>query len=115
VLTDGRRITAVLDWANAAAGDPRADLARTITILRLDSRSAAVPQWVMAGVLRGFEAGLRHGYARIAGSVGDDLAPFYAWAGAVMERDLAGRLGAAQRTHIRRWTRHWAQRAGCAD
>src|SRR5439155_1786536 len=28
VMTDGREITAVLDWAKANAGDPRADLAR---------------------------------------------------------------------------------------
>jgi aminoglycoside phosphotransferase (APT) family kinase protein len=35
VLTDGREITCVLDWANVAIGDRRADLARTITLLRL--------------------------------------------------------------------------------
>src|SRR5690606_33061892 len=29
VLTDGHRITAVLDWTSVHAGDPRADLART--------------------------------------------------------------------------------------
>jgi aminoglycoside phosphotransferase len=38
VLTDGERITAVLDWTNAAAGDPRTDLARTFSILRLEAR-----------------------------------------------------------------------------
>ncbi len=113
VLTDGRQITAVLDWANAAAGDPRADLARMITILRLDSADLALPRWMLGGVLRSFEAGLRHGYAGVTGPV-SHLAPFYAWAGAVMERDLSGRMGPAQRVRIRRWTRHWMQRAACA-
>jgi aminoglycoside phosphotransferase (APT) family kinase protein len=37
VMTDGERITGVLDWTNTRAGDPRADYARTLTILRLDS------------------------------------------------------------------------------
>ena len=35
VMCQGPRITGVLDWANARLGDPRADLARTITLLRL--------------------------------------------------------------------------------
>src|SRR5262249_57263606 len=35
VMVDGGRVTGVLDWANALAGDPRADLARHVTILPL--------------------------------------------------------------------------------
>src|SRR5438132_39917 len=31
VMTDRSRVTGVLDWTNARAGDPRADLARTFT------------------------------------------------------------------------------------
>src|SRR5215207_2125861 len=32
VLVEDDRVTAVLDWANARAGDPRADFARTLSI-----------------------------------------------------------------------------------
>ncbi len=91
VMTDGRRVTGVLDWANARAGDPRADLARTLTILRLDSRRVAgsPPARLLArGVVRLFERGWRRGYRGVAGRP-TGLAPFYAWAGAVMARDLA--------------------------
>src|SRR4030042_1376357 len=35
VLSDGRNITGVVDWTNAAAGDARADLAWTVTLLRM--------------------------------------------------------------------------------
>ena len=37
VMTDGERITGVLDWTTRAPVTPRADYARTLTILRLDS------------------------------------------------------------------------------
>jgi Ser/Thr protein kinase RdoA (MazF antagonist) len=45
VLTDGRSITGLVDWTNAAAGDPRADLAWTMTLLRVraDAASPAEP------------------------------------------------------------------------
>src|SRR5258708_33303103 len=36
VLTDGKQITGIVDWTNAHAGDPRADAARTVSILRVD-------------------------------------------------------------------------------
>jgi len=114
VLTDGARITGVIDWANVRAGDPRADLARTITILRLDVRSHPdlVPPQVMA-VLPLFERGWRHGYTQVAGpSAATDLAPFYAWAGAAMERDLAGKRSPEFFGRVRAWTERWAARAG---
>lgn len=38
----GPRITGVLDWENARAGDPRADLARTVSILLLEARGHTV-------------------------------------------------------------------------
>lgn len=34
VRTDATGLTAVLGWADARAGDPRADLVRSVTILR---------------------------------------------------------------------------------
>jgi aminoglycoside phosphotransferase (APT) family kinase protein len=58
VLAEGERITAVLDWANAGAGDPRADLARTLAIVRL----APVPETATdaaRALRRAFAAGIR--------------------------------------------------------
>lgn len=87
VMTDGERITGVLDWTNARAGDPRADYARTLTILRLDLGTTSP---LALAVVRVFEAGWRRGYRRIAGRPAD-MAPYYAWAGAVMLRDRGPR------------------------
>ena len=107
----------MIDWANARPGDPRADLARTMTILRLDVRAhtRSVPPAV-AAVLPLFDRGWRHGYARVAGpEAATDLPAFLAWAGAAMERDLAGRRDPAFLRRVRAWTARWAARAGCAS
>lgn len=114
VLTDGARITGVIDWTNARAGDPRADLARTITILRLDAQSHPdlVPPQVRA-VLPLFERGWRQGYTQAAGpGATTDLAPFHAWAGAAMERDLVGKRDEAFVRRVKAWTERWVARAG---
>lgn len=109
VLTDGKRITAVLDWTNALAGDPRADAARTVSILRVDplARKPLI-QWL---ALRVFEWAWRVGYQRAGGHL-PDMAPFYAWAGTVMLRDQAYRY--KDRLHelapARRWTAKWKAR-----
>ena len=92
VLVDGRRVTAVLDWVNCRAGDPRADVARTFTILRL------LP--VRPGPLLPPERALRlllalawrRGYVTAAGPP-EDMAPFLAWAGEAMLRDLGRTIG----------------------
>jgi aminoglycoside phosphotransferase (APT) family kinase protein len=118
VLVRDEQVTAVLDWANARAGDPRADLARTLSILRLapiGTRVVGAPAWVNRRV---FEKGWRRGYRQVAEPVGG-LAPFCWWAGLVMERDLAPRLGRedlpwltpAFLDRVRRWTAHWRTRA----
>jgi aminoglycoside phosphotransferase (APT) family kinase protein len=123
VMVDGHGVTAVLDWANARAGDPRADVARTLTILRL----APVPPGRSAPLLRAllvaFEAAWRRGYRRAAGAgaaIDDPAAPlFNAWAGTVMVRDLTPKLGrpgiwlrAADLDGMRAWVRRWKDRAG---
>ncbi len=124
VLVNGRQITAVLDWANARAGDPRADLARTYTLLRLapwpprhSLRSLAV-----AAARRLFERAWRHGYHRASGFAFDpsQLAPYYAWAGRWLERELMRRLSPSTAgwieprdlLRIRRWTAYWLRQAG---
>ena len=117
VMADGRRISGVLDWANAAAGDPRADVVRTFTILRLVPFAPGTPLRERFG-RRLLELSWRRGYRQVAGPPGD-LTLFAAWAGAVMVRDLAPKLGRPgiwlQPHHldrIRRWTAAQKRRAG---
>ncbi len=117
VMTDGKQVTAVLDWANACAGDPRADVARTLTILRLNAERAEMRAPLARVMARSLEFGWRRGYRQVADSLGD-LNIFYAWAGAAMETDLLpgldrpGRLTRRQLARIRAWTEHWKQRVG---
>jgi aminoglycoside phosphotransferase (APT) family kinase protein len=109
VMTDGTRITGVLDWTNALAGDPRADAARTVTILRVDYVGGGPALTLERGVRRLFESGWRRGYEQVQ-ALGD-LTLFYAWAGAVMERDLAAKRTAKDLARNHRWTARWARRA----
>ncbi len=113
VLVQRGRVSAVLDWANARAGDRRADLARTAAILRfapVAGRSSPVTTMTR----RAFVAGWRHGYRDMAGRV-TGMAPFYAWAATVMRHDLAPRVGRtdlswltpALLVDIRRWGDSW--------
>jgi hypothetical protein len=92
VLTENGKVTAVLDWANATTGDPRADLARTLSILRMAPLPTGLTGAVARIQLRAFEAGWRYGYEEVVGPT-DSLAPFCWWAGLAMERDLSPRLG----------------------
>jgi aminoglycoside phosphotransferase (APT) family kinase protein len=118
VMSDGRRITGVLDWANVAVGDPRVDVARTVALLRLAPLPpGSPPAALVLGARRVLEAGWRNGYQAVAGRFGQ-MAPFYAWAGAMMERDLAAKLGRpgvwlqpSDLSSIRRWTARWASLA----
>ncbi len=109
VLTDGRSITGVLDWRNARAGDPRADAARTVSILRVDI--VGKPHILESAVRRVFEQGWRTGYEQKGASLGN-LSLFYAWAGAVMERDLALKREPEDLSRIHHWTVQWKERAG---
>ena len=118
VLADRVGNLTVLDWANARAGDPRADLARTLAILRLSPRPSGGLGVTIAILLRILERAWCRGYLQVAGSV-RGMAPFYAWAGAVMARDLAPKLGrpgvplgSRHLEAIGRWTDGWKRRAG---
>jgi hypothetical protein len=122
VLVANGRVSAVLDWANTRVGDPRADLARTASILRFAPLDPGVPRPLRSMVLRRrtFIAGWRRGYREVAGPIGG-MAPFYAWAGAVMIRDLTPRLGRPDLPwldlqfleRVRQWADNWRERAGC--
>lgn len=83
VVSDGATVTGILDWAYAAAGDPRADLARTeITIL-----AAPVPPGPLSALLnlarKIILLAWRSGYEEVAGSM-PDFRPLRAWAGATL-------------------------------
>ena len=119
VLVENGAVTAVLDWANARPGDPRADLARTLSLLQ----SAPLPNGAAGARLRvrlhAFMTGWRDGYRQSTGWFAAP-APFCWWAGLVLERDLAPRLGRpdlpwltpAYLARVRRWTTAWRARAG---
>ncbi|MDQ2715424.1 MAG: aminoglycoside phosphotransferase family protein, partial [Chloroflexota bacterium] len=110
VVTDGRSITGVLDWTNARAGDPRADAARTFSILRIDY--VGRPNILERAVRRIFEQGWRTGYQQKRGPL-RNMSLFYAWAGTVMESDLAGKREPEDLARIHRWTLRYKQQAGC--
>lgn len=118
VMVDDGRVSGVLDWANAAAGDPRADLARTLTILRLSPGKRGLAAVLDRFGRRLLELSWRWGYTRTAGPSGD-LTLFYVWAGLLMARDLAPKIGRpgipltpADLDRIRRWTAAQKRRAG---
>lgn len=93
------------------AGDPRADVARTIAILRIEAANAGRPAALVRAAVSRFEEGWRAGYDLQTEDDGDrDL--FLAWTGAVMERDLAHKRGPGDLARIHRWTELWARRAG---
>jgi aminoglycoside phosphotransferase (APT) family kinase protein len=122
VLVEGDQITAVLDWANARPGDPRADLARTASILRFAPLPAGVPTLLSVAIRRALEAGWRRGYREAAGPL-RGMAPFYAWAATAMVNDLSPRVGRrdlpwltpALLERVQAWGATWRIRAGLMD
>ncbi len=121
ILVDGSGVTAVLDWANSRIGDPRADVARTYTILTLMPFAAGRQPLVLALARRLLAWSWRRGYEELAGRL-QDMDWFYAWAGAVMVRDLAPRVGSPQAwwgqrdlARIGAWAGAWRARAGAQD
>ncbi|HEX2620844.1 MAG TPA: aminoglycoside phosphotransferase family protein [Phototrophicaceae bacterium] len=120
MVVDGSQISGVLDWANARMGDPRADFARTYTILRVEPYSPTGDSLQLALLRRVLESAWRTGYIKIAGNGAlKEMALFYAWAGAVMICDLSPKIGRAGHwlkdqhlDQVRRWRDHWKRQAG---
>lgn len=83
VLSDGNALTGIVDWAGAAAGDRRADLARTeVTLLAAPvppGPASTLLNLTRAVVLRAW----RSGYEELAGPM-PDYRPLMAWAGATL-------------------------------
>ena len=118
VLTDKGRITGILDWPNAGAGDPRADFARTAVLLLVASSPPGPSRPVVGAARRLFYLAWRRGYASEGGLLGD-LAPLMAWAGATRLQDLEDARSRPQSwageedfVAARRWVDHWKRRAG---
>jgi aminoglycoside phosphotransferase (APT) family kinase protein len=100
VLVEERRTSAVIDWTNAHAGDPRADFARTVSILRLAPPLDDPAQRIAR---LAFESFWRLGY----GPPGPHMAAFYAWAGGALLHDLGDRFAPAELAPARGWTDSW--------
>ena len=116
----GSHVVGVIDWTNARAGDPRADAAYTATLLHVTQGVFGVPPQRERVMRQAFVRGWRCGYRRQASAGAlTDLAPFYAWAGAFITKDVSHRLGQpgavvtpAYLARLRRWTDRWKARAG---
>jgi aminoglycoside phosphotransferase (APT) family kinase protein len=88
VLVDAGRVAAVLDWTNVGAGDPRADLARSWSLLLPRARGGSARTRAARAVDRAVLAGWRSGYAAVAGTP-RGMAVFEAWALTVLAQTFA--------------------------
>jgi aminoglycoside phosphotransferase (APT) family kinase protein len=110
VMFNNGKVSGVLDWTTSCGGDKRADFARSIAILRL---SPIENNLAFAIIRRVMEWGWRRGYQEVSGKL-EGLAPFHAWAGALMVREYTPRLNnpalGVKPVHIknmRRWADYW--------
>lgn len=116
VLAGGGRITAVLDWSNAGAGDPRADAARTEMLLSLSpAPGARLPHIRLVRAL--LVAAWRRGYGAEDATTADK-ALFRSSAASTLANDMAPRIGRpgvwfqqADIDRIRTAARTWERRA----
>ncbi len=90
ILMQDGAVTGVIDWENVRAGDPRADVARTASILWLARQSPETPRWARP-MLQLLESGWQKGYQQEAGPL-TEMPLFHAWACAAMITDLAPKV-----------------------
>ena len=107
VLTDGEKITAVIDWANSTIGDYRYDISRTLSILQLAGikHFQDNPQVIVK-----FEEGWRKGHEEVLGRPLESIeyfSLFNAWSGLRMKRDLAAEINVDDRIKIQEWIIYW--------
>jgi aminoglycoside phosphotransferase (APT) family kinase protein len=114
ILTGPSEVAAVLDWAHVHYGDPRADVARTESILLLtplQGTGRKLANWW-------FVSGWRQGYRSLRGPLAD-MALFRAWAGAAMLADLLPHRDTRGFPtdlfdDVLRWMERWKREAGLA-
>lgn len=92
VVSDGKSITGVLDWARSAAGDPRADLARTEVTYLWAPLPPGPMRLVFDMLRRAILMAWRSGYKEEAGSI-PDYRPLRAWAGATLLAETEPAIG----------------------
>jgi hypothetical protein len=117
LITRESRICGVLDWTNTTYGDPRADIARTVCTMRLVAPHFIAQFGAHRMTMSLFTRGFLKAYEEKRGPL-TDMAPFYAWAGAMILQDLSPKLHALPisspdllRDALSRWTRQWRNRA----
>lgn len=102
VLTDGKKITAVLDWTNAGFGDFRYDYVRTQSIIQL-----LAPTFFGENVpLTKFELGWKSGYKEAKEDL-DYESIFNIWAGLAIKKDMEGKLTKEVIENINNWIEKW--------
>ena len=87
IMVTGRRIGCILDWTNAVPGDPRADFARTWSILRLMPLGPGRPEPVTESARKLLAAGWLRGYQAATAPL-QDIDIFKVWAGTSMVNDM---------------------------
>lgn len=87
VMYARRSIGCILDWSNAMPGDPRADVARTWSILRLMPLFPGRPEPVTEAARKLLASGWLRGYQDTAGPL-IDMEIFKVWAAVAMVHDL---------------------------
>lgn len=119
VLVEHSGISGIIDWASAAAGDPRADVALTISILRVAPIPPGPLIMAQRAATRLLEIAWRRGYERTGPTfTNEELAPFLAWAGAVMVHEMSPRIATHSEwvsendlIRLRSWRDYWKQQA----
>lgn len=115
VLVAGGEIRGLLDWTNACAGDPRADLARTWSLLVSQSEGGGPRARAAALVLRLLGAGWHRGYEEVAGRQ-EDLLLFRIWALTVLEQTTSSEAerfgGSSERSWLQPRLAKLRRRAG---
>jgi aminoglycoside phosphotransferase (APT) family kinase protein len=92
ILVEGGLLTGVIDWAGAAAGDRRADLARTAVTLETAPIPPGPLRPLMAAMRQLVLRNWRAGYRSAAGSL-PDYRPFRRWAAASLLREVSRAIG----------------------
>lgn len=92
LIVEGNTLTGIIDWSGAAAGDRRADLARTVATLI----AAPIPPGPLSPLLNVARKLIirawRSGYEEMAGPM-PDYRPFLAWAGATLLDEIESLIG----------------------